>query len=192
MKKCLVFSSLLLLLLLFFGCDKGREVRKYQKKETSQTAKTTPGQVQFQWDVPQGWEESRTTSGMRLASFSVKSQGGESLCTIIPLKGTAGGIRANVIRWFGQINAKMEPGNDDLEKFLAGGEEFRTKGNFPAFLYDFTGLTRGQEDQSILVTIITFRDSSIFIKMTGKKTQLIKNKSKFKSLSQSFRLAREK
>ena len=192
MKKLLVFSSLLLLLLLCIRCDKGREVRKYQKKESSQTAKTASAQVQFQWDAPRGWNETRTATGMRLASFSVKSQDGESRCTIIPLKGAAGGIRANVIRWLGQINAKMKPGSDGFEKFLTGGEEFRTEGDFSAVLYDFTGLTRGPEDQSILVTIITFRDSSIFIKMTGKKAQLVKNKNKFKSLSQSFRLAREK
>ncbi len=187
MKKLLVFSSMLLLLFCIC-CDKGPEVRKYKKKESSQAVS---GQAQFLWDTPQGWDEIRTTTGMRLTAFSIKSQYRESQCTIIPLKGAAGGIRANVIRWLEQINAKMEPGSDELEKFLATGEDFRTKGDFPAVLYDFTGMTHGPEEQSILVTIITFRESSIFIKMTGKKSQLVINRKKFKSLSQSFRLKRE-
>lgn len=189
MKKLLVFSSILLLLLFCICCDKGREVRKYKKKESSQAVS---GQVQFLWDTPQGWNETRTTGGMRLASFSIRSQDRESLCTIIPLKGAAGGIRANVIRWLKQINAEIEPGSDELEKFLASGEDFRTIGDVSAVLYDFTGMARSPENQSILATIIRFRDSSIFIKMTGEKAQLVKNKKKFKSISQSFRLKREK
>jgi hypothetical protein len=184
-KKLLLPVFMLLILLFCFCCDKGREVRKYQKKETSQTES---GKAQFRWDTPQGWLENPTVRGMRLTTFSIKSRDGESQCTIIPLKGTAGGIRANVIRWLGQINAKMEPGSNELEKFLATGEEFRTKGDFPAVLYDFTGVTGSPENQSILAAVITVQDSSVFIKMTGEKVQLIKNKKKFVSLSQSFRL----
>jgi len=176
---------LLFVFFLCMGCDKGREVRKYKKKESPQTAS---GKVIFQWDTPRGWTGNRSATGMRLASFSVNNGDRKSLCTIIPLKGAAGGIRANIIRWLGQIDANIATESKEVETFIDSGEAFRTRGNFPAVFYDFTGLTGSPGDQSILVTIISFRDSSIFIKMTGEKAHLLENRKKFKSLSQSFRL----
>lgn len=146
----------------------------------------TPARMHFSWDTPQGWSREQKTSGMRLAAFSIKSQDKESLCTIIPLKGAAGGIRANVMRWLGQINVNMEPGSEKLEKFLSAGEDFRTKGGFPAVMIDFTTITPRPEDRSILATVITLQDSTIFIKMTGEKSHLVENKEKFKALSKSF------
>jgi hypothetical protein len=140
----------------------------------------------YQWDTPKGWSEVRKSTGMRLATFSIKSQNRESLCTIIPLKGAAGGTRANVIRWLGQINLKMEPGSQTVEKFLAAGEKLQIPGNFPAVLFDFTTVTAGPEDKSILATIITLKNSTIFINMTGVKSHLTENREKFKALSQSF------
>lgn len=191
--------SLFFLLTFFFSCDKGREVRKYKKQESalaetktkplSRTGKQPlPDRVSYQWATPEGWSEVRKTSGMRLATFSIKSQNRESLCTIIPLKGAAGGIRANVMRWLGQINVKMEPGSQKVEKFLAGGEKLQLPGNLPAVLFDFTTVTAGAEDNSILATIITLKNSTVFIKMTGVKSHLVANKEKFKALSQSFTL----
>lgn len=185
------------MLLLSVSCDKGREVRKYKKQETPaaeqkierispKSRETAPGRVQFSWDTPEGWDNLQKTSGMRLASFSIKSGNKESRCTIVPLRGTAGGIKANVMRWLGQINIGMEPGSKDFEEFLNGGETFKSKGQLPAVMFDFTSLTPGPQDQSILVTVLTMQDSTIFIKMTGEKAHLLENKEKFKALSQSF------
>jgi len=179
-----VFCSLAaIMMLLSAACDKGREVRKYKKQETP-----TSSHPQFSWDTPAGWTD-MNTSGMRLAAFSIQSAGKESLCTIVPLRGTAGGIRANVSRWLGQINAKMEPGSKAFEDFLTSGETFRTKGQLPAVMFDFTTLTPGPKDQSVLVTVLTMQDSTIFIKLTGEKSHLLENKEKFKALSQSFSLS---
>jgi hypothetical protein len=196
-------SCFLSVVALFFSasCDKGREVRKYKKQETAiveQKAKSTsakgqmaaPAHRPFSWDTPPEWSEAKKKSGMRLATFSIKSQESESRCTIVSLRGTAGGIRANVIRWLGQINVKMDPAGKGLEEFLSAGEKFQTKGKLPAVMFDFTAVTAAPADQSILVTVITMQNSTIFIKMIGIKAHLLENKDKFKSLSRSFALKR--
>lgn len=122
-----------------------------------------------------------------MATFTIPSETRESICTVIPFQGEAGGLRANVTRWLGQVTGKM---NDSItvDTLIKNREKFLTKGQFPAALIDFTPVTPNPTDKSILVTIITIRGNSIFVKMIGEKAHLVQNKEKFKSLCQSFSL----
>lgn len=192
--------SFLFLLLLCASCDSGGKVRKYKEKgkekETASPAAVqtgVTGHTHFHWDTPGGWLEERKTSGLRLATFTVKSQDQtkESVCTIIPLKGEAGGLEANVTRWLGQITGKTGPPHNVggiVDKLLKAQEKFLTSGQFAAVFIDFTPVTPQSSDRSILATTITVGASSIFIKMTGEKSHLVENKEKFKALCRSFRL----
>ena len=193
--KLKTYFSLLsaLLLMIFISCSEGGKVRKYREKAAPVKKEAVlpgpaaaPGHSHFQWVKPGGWNEVPRARGIRLAAFTIKSQNRDSICTIIPLKGEAGGLKANVIRWLGQVNVKMEPGSNKLDKFLASGEKFLTTGGFPTVLMDFTPVTPHPEDTSILAAVITVNGDSVFIKMTGRKSHLIKNKEKFKALCQSF------
>lgn len=175
--------ALTLTLLLAVSCGQGETVRKYKEKE-KETAAT-----HFQWQTPEGWSEDGAASGFRLAAFTIKSQNSQStaLCTIVPLQGEAGGLRANIERWLGQINGGTLPA-DAVERLLKGQENFLTAGQFPAVLIDFTALTINPRDKSILAAVISVSGNSIFIKMTGEKFLLMENKEKFKALCQSFTL----
>jgi hypothetical protein len=192
----------MMLMLMGLSCDNSSNIRKY--KERSPNVKSvTPkpsmpathqpaapaGQarsVHFQWEIPEGWNENRAASGMRLAAFTIKSNNKESICTIIPLRGEAGGLKANVTRWLGQITTTMQPSSHTVETLLKSREKFLTKGQFPAVLIDYTPVTPLPSDKSILVSVITVKGSSIFIKMMGEKSHLMENKKKFKALCQSF------
>ena len=194
---------LLAVLLLFTFCDKGSKVRKYKEKQPAaaqvpqkNTAKkttptpgttTTPGpaHAHFQWDTPEGWKEERKASGFRLATFTIPSETKESICTIIPLQGEAGGLKANVTRWLGQATGETAD-TITVDKLINHRETFLTKGQFPAVLIDFTPVTTRPTDKSILVTIITIHGNSVFVKMIGEKAHLVQNKEKFKTLCQSF------
>ena len=187
-----------LLLVIFISCSTESKVRKYReeaapvkKQAASQEPTATPGHAHFYWDKPEGWKEVPNTRGLRLAAFTISFQNTESICTIIPLKGEAGELKANMIRWLGQINVKMEPGSNKLVEFLATGEKFLTKGGFPTVLMDFTSITPNPKDKSILAAVITIAENSVFIKMTGEKSHLIEDKETFKTLCQSFSLKSE-
>lgn len=194
---------LLTVLLLFSACDKGSKVRKYKEKQpaaaqvpqkntaekTTPTPGTTttpePAHTHFQWDTPEGWKEERKASGFRLATFTIPSETKESICTVIPLQGEAGGLEANVTRWLGQATGKT-PDITTVNELLKDREKFLTKGQFPAVLIDFTPVTPNPTDKSILAAVITIHGNSVFVKMTGEKAHLVQNKEKFKTLCQSF------
>ena len=193
-----MFYLLLVILMAAISCGDSGKVRKYkeeapaagtqQEKQASPAPAATamPAHTHFQWNSPEGWIENRAASGFRLAAFTVKSGEIESICTIIPLQGEAGGLKANVTRWLGQITGSMPPDENTVEKLLNAQEKFLTKGQFPAVLIDFTPVTPNPTDKSILAGILTVQGNSIFIKMTGQKSHLIENKAKFKALCQSF------
>ncbi|NIM10716.1 MAG: hypothetical protein GTO45_01915 [Candidatus Aminicenantes bacterium] len=194
------FFLVLMLVLVGISCDSGSsKVRKYKEKNpTVKPVTPTPatprptaptGQqagAHFQWETPEGWNENRAASGMRLAAFTIKSNNKESICTIIPLRGEAGGLKANVTRWLGQITTTMQLSSHTVETLLKSREKFLTKGQFPAVLIDYTPVTPLPSDKSILVSVITVNGNSIFIKMMGEKSHLMENKKKFKALCQSF------
>ena len=190
------FFFFLSVLLVVVSCDKGSKVRKYKEKKEAapvNVQKETPGHSQghFQWDTPDGWQEEQKASGFRLASFTVTEKDKKSVCTIIPLRGEAGGLKANVTRWLGQITADTAPFGDSdavVDKLLKTQEKFLTGGQFPAVFIDFTTVTPNEADASILATVITVGGSTVFIKMRGEKSLLIKNRKKFKALCESLRL----
>jgi hypothetical protein len=197
-----------ILMLVAAGCDGGGTVRKYkEKKPPMETAASPHGKMMpptpqppsmgdahahtgahFKWETPEGWDEKKDSSGFRLATFTIKSDGKEALCTVIPLPGEAGGVKANVTRWLGQVAGKSDiPATDEMiKKILDQQETFLTKGGYPAVLIDFTPETPKPTDPSIIATIIKVGGSSVFVKMTGEKSLLANNKSKFKSLCHSF------
>lgn len=197
--RLVLFYLLLMVLIAAVSCGDSGKVRKYKEKappaaKTPQTmqkspasgAGSMPAHTHFQWDTPEGWAEDRASSGFRLAVFTIKSGDKESICTIIPLQGEAGGLKANVTRWLGQITYLMNLDAKAVDQLLNAQEKFLTKGQFPAVLIDFTTVTPNPKDKSILAGVLTVQGNSIFIKMTGQKSHLIKNKAKFKALCQSF------
>ncbi|MCP5048191.1 MAG: hypothetical protein GY940_13550 [bacterium] len=211
--------SLVLVLFTAVSCGKSGEVRKYKEKAAPVEAQgkdphgnmkmpnpgggtgVTPdhgqGKPHFQWDTPEGWDEKRASSGIRLATFTVKSGDLTSECTIIPLSGDAGGLKANVARWLGQMtsganaSAPMMSSQGDpavVEQLMKNQEQFLTKGQFAAVLIDYTAVTAKDTDSSILASAITMDTSTVFIKMVGPKSLLVANKAKFKALCQSFNM----
>ncbi len=178
-KKSLFLYIVILTILMtgFTGCKKKDRVRKY-----------TETKPQFVWDIPTGWKEEPSTSRLRMATFSISRQNMKSLCTIIPLQGEAGGLKANTSRWLTQIFplARDIPVKTDL--LLRKQQKYKTRGDFAAVFMDFTLLTEKPADISPLVTVIKVKGNSVFIKMKGPKSHLLENREKFKTLSLSFRL----
>lgn len=187
--------SLLLVTALFIiaSCDSGGKVRKY--KEEKPTPAATPraeavnphaGASHFQWQTPEGWTEENKKSSLRLATFTIKSGDKEALCTVVPLRGEAGGLKANVLRWLDQLNIPMAPESEALKQFLDKGEKFLAGEKYPAVFLDFTTLTPEPGSPSMLVGVITVGGSTVFVKMTGPRALLQENIDKFKTFCRSF------
>ncbi len=144
--------------------------------------------VPLAWDVPEGWGEQKG-SGMRLVTFT--SENGME-CSITSLAGTSGGLKANAMRWIGQL--QITTGSDAaIDDFLAKSEQRTSKGNLPYTILDFTKLQGSADAQtsSMISAVMELPQSTVFIKMTGTKTAVSANFTKFESLCQSLRLKNE-
>ncbi|MEN8155205.1 MAG: hypothetical protein ABFR75_14410, partial [Acidobacteriota bacterium] len=176
-KYSLPVIILFLSTLVFFSisCGKKNEVRSFKEEivEKEKPAMTGHGhgmdipgatKTNIKWDTPDGWTSIKTESKLRLATYSVKSGNKEAVCTIIPLSGDAGGLKANVQMWFASI-AEEEPSDSAIDEFIAKQKKFKTRSNNEGILIDFTTMTGKESDLSIIVSIITFPEKSLFIKL---------------------------
>jgi len=118
----------------------------------------------YKWQVPEGWSEAPATS-MRIGNFKVASSP-ETECYLTLLKGTAGGVDANINRWRRQMDQpELKPEEiAALPKTDALGQQVpvvEIEGSF-------TGMA-GQKfpDYMLLGTVATLADETLFVKMTG-------------------------
>lgn len=176
-------------LLMLASCDSGDSIRSYEEESPQVQAKTeeptSPNQLR--WDTPEGWTQEVNTSTMRLATFTFGESEKNTICTIVPLKGEAGGLKANVLRWLGQLKIQLQS-EEELNAFLNQKTSFTTKGEFPGVLVDFTTLAQKADDTTMLVGIIKISDTSLFIKMSGARDILIANRPALESLCKSIRI----
>ena len=189
-----VYRIIFVLLLIFLtsvNCDNSKEIRSYtenisdnkiEKKDQKEPAGKS---LSLKWDTPKGWVEQQG-SGFRLATFVIKSENKEAVCTIIPLMGDGGGLELNVLRWLNQLKIVMDS-EEDLKKFISEQKKYKTSGGLEAVLVDFTTLSNSNTGNSMVVAVITLKKSTLFIKMKGERSFVIKNRNDFISLFKSIK-----
>ena len=118
---------------------------------------------------PEGWKNEKPSSQMRKAQFSVGEgdKAGEVVFFYFG-QGGAGGVEANVKRWYGQFKGGAEKGKS--EKAKAAGVPVTyvtTEGTY------MSGPPRGPKvekpDYALLGAIVESKEGAIFIKFTGPK-----------------------
>ncbi len=152
--------------------------------------RATSPQSSLGWSAPQGWDE-KSAGGMRLASFA-NSQYPSIDVSIVKLEGAAGGIRANIDRWLGQI--QLPPFSEEgFSDFISHQENLTSKDGVHLTLVDFTRLQsqEGEDTPSMLAAIFEMDEGTIFVKMTGSIKEINKNRDQFKGLCQSIRKVRQ-
>lgn len=143
--------------------------------------KAIPPADQLKWDVPAGWEQSPARP-MRVVSFTI----GTTECYIAVLGGMAGGVEANINRWYGQMGAASLSSEqiDALEKIEVLGE--------PCALVDVEGSYTGMQGESIakarmLGIVRASEEQSLFVKMTGPAEEVAAQVDNFKAFCKSLR-----
>ncbi len=140
------------------------------------------------WIAPKGWTEQKG-SGLRLATFISEGTDDKIECSIVSLGGMAGGVKANIVRWLGQVKIPI-PSDEELEQFLARQEDFESKGHWKGKLLDLTQLQKDEPSSTagMMAAMIETGEAQIFVKMTGTKAALEKNKTAFRELCASLEL----
>lgn len=135
----------------------------------------------LEWTTPTGWEE-RPPSAMRLVSFQV----GAADCALTLLAGDAGGLKANVDRWRGQIGLPAL-GAAELEA-LPTTRFF----DADAVLFDARGTYKGMsggpvEDARLLGVLLVDPRGSAFLKFVGPASVVDAHVAAFTALAASIR-----
>ncbi len=194
------YSLPVILLIIIFSifsisCSKKDEVRSFKEEITDKKpvvdshghGMNVPGatETNIKWDTPEGWISIKTESKLRLATYSIKAGDKEAICTIIPLSGDAGGLKANVQMWLASI-AEKELSESEVDNFISKQKKFKTRSNNDGIFIDFTDVTGKEFDLSIAVSIINFPGKTLFVKLNGDKEVVRKNIDKIFKLSKSI------
>ena len=173
------------------ACRQQPQSRQYEENGAADAGKQVPPQdpalaAAWRWVTPPQWRE-EAGSGMRLATFSIPGTGGAGQCTLIPLPGDGGGIQANVQRWLEQLQLQtLSP--QALADFLGRQETMRTAAGLPLTVIDFTPLSYQQQPSgtSMLAAMIRGEDQTLFVKLSGAKALLEKNREFFYEFCRSL------
>ena len=124
---------------------------------------------------------------MRLETFSLSDREATAECTIVPLPGDGGGIEANVRRWLEQLQVP-QLSSREMEEFLGRQEKKRTRSGLPVVIVDFTTLGRRQPqpEKSMLAAIIQDGAQTLFVKLSGARPLLEKNRDVFLAFCRSL------
>ena len=139
------------------------------------------------WETPSGWKE-EPGQGMRLVTF-VAGEGKEKVeVSIVKLAGAAGDLRANVVRWLGQI--KLELKDDELAGFLSQAKGINTDSGMTGKIFDFTVLQKwsAADLDSMMTAMFEQPEGVIFVKMTGSKKVVLSEQKKFEQLCHSLKV----
>lgn len=126
---------------------------------------------------------------MRLAAFSFADRENSGQCTLVSLSGDGGGVMANVQRWLEQLNLPQFS-RQQMADFLKRQKTTQTGNGLPVTIVDFTILGRPLErsGSSMMIAMISAADQTLFVKISGEKALLEKNREAFlkfcRSLSQ--------
>lgn len=136
------------------------------------------------WKVPQGWNETKG-SGMRMATFKSQKEDGME-CSVIALKGMAGGIEGNILRWINQIGLDI-PG-DKFATFMQDLEIIEIRDDVSAYYINLSllqdpGDTAGD---SMIASILQLPTETVFFKMTGSLGAVRQNEDQFRALITSL------
>lgn len=190
-----VIFIVVVIMLFSLSCSKDNEVRSYTEEITKKEpvmkshdhGMDIPGatETNLKWEAPENWTEIKTESKLRLATYSVKSGENEAICTIIPLSGDAGGLEANVLMWLANVADRDYP-ESELKSFISKQKKFKTRSNNKGIFIDFTNITGKESDLSIVVSVISFPEKTLFIKLTGNIDVVKSNLNKVFELSKSI------
>ncbi len=168
--------------------DPSSEMAQMREAASGMSDMTAPGapavttaNAPVSWTTPEGWIE-QTGNPMRIATFLVGEEKAE--CTLTAFPGSVGGIEENLQRWAGQINLKVAP--ETLSKFARAPQTFKTEGDFPCLVYDFSTVAP-DSDPSMLAAILSLEDRTLFVKLTGSRALLAEQKEAFTALCRSLR-----
>jgi len=155
----------------------------------------SPVDIKVTWTLPVGWVVKDSANGMRIGSFGAPDPGLENTgeldpkavdVSVVQLAGDAGGLKANIQRWMGQIGLKATP--EEMDELIKAAKHFKTKTGQDGMLVDLTDKLSGDmtQSKSIYGAIIATADYTVFVKAMGEIERVVKLKPQVKAFCASI------
>jgi hypothetical protein len=146
------------------------------------------GAGELQWSAPEHWKSGRTSS-MRLATFHPNGADDTEL-SLIRLAGEAGGLVANVQRWYGQI-ANPEPSAAEVQA-LPKLDVLGTQATLIELTGSYSGMSSEAREGYMMLGLIVqpTPEFSLYLKLTGPEAKVRAEKDAFMAFCKSLRLAK--
>ena len=172
---------------LLLGC--GREepivtVEKVVKNDEITVAEKTDVKRPFSWKLPDGWKE-KEAQGIVTAEFSVPNLK-KGRCYMLKLKGDGGGLTANINRWFGQM-CIMGVNSEITDELTAASRKYKLNDGHEIMILDFTKYAPDGKSPSMVVGIVTYPDSTLYVKLFGVTDEISGLKEQFIAFAASIR-----
>jgi hypothetical protein len=150
------------------------------------------------WKLPESWRVKDSANAMRIGSFYIADSSLADNGTIDPkavdvsviqLGGEAGGLKANINRWMGQVGIKATP--EEMDDLIKTAKRFKTQSGQAGLFIDLTDKLSGDMTQSktIYAGIVTATKYSVFVKAMGERERVVKIKSQLKAFCESLTIS---
>ncbi len=155
----------------------------------------SPVDIQVTWTLPETWQMRDSANAMRIGSFAVPDPSLAHMgemdpnaldVSVVQLAGDAGGLKANILRWMGQVGLIASP--DELQALIDGAGKLKLKTGQEGIFVDFTDRLSGDmtQSKSIYGAILSTPEYTVFVKAMGERERLVKAKAELKAFCESL------
>lgn len=138
----------------------------------------------LEWDTPEGWRRADDRP-MRLATFTA-GQDGVIECYVSVFPDSAGGLVANLGRWYAQMGQEPPPATAIAE--LPTVTILDQPAPMAAVTGEFTGTDgKAQPGYMLLGVICELPTSSVFVKLVGPEAEVRNEQERFVTFCESLR-----
>ncbi len=149
----------------------------------------------FTAQVPEGWKEKPSVSGMRAAEFQLPEGSGQAEVVVYYFgQSGAGGVQANIDRWVGQFTQPDgKPSKDvaKVEKATFAGQEadlVTVSGNYASRPTPGSTEAVNKPDQTLQAAIVPSPNGPYYFRLLGDKAAVEAQAGKFRELLASLKL----
>jgi hypothetical protein len=157
----------------------------------------SPVDIKVTWELPESWLAKDSANAMRIGSFAASDPSLANMgeadpravdVSVVQLAGDAGGLKANLTRWMGQIGLKATP--EELDEFIKAAGHFKTRTGQDGIFVDFTEKLSGDMTQSnsIFGAIVQTEDYTVFVKGMGEIAKVVAQKPLITAFCKSLKI----
>ena len=141
--------------------------------------------IKVTWVLPESWLVKDSANAMRIGSFAASDPALANMgeadpkavdISVVQLGGDAGGLKANIARWMGQVGLKATP--EEMDAFIKAAAHFKTKTGQDGMYVDLTDKLSGDMTQSktIFGAVVQTSEYTVFVKGMGEISKVAAQK----------------